>query len=116
MVTIERFFASSFPEALTLFQLKKVNCARGFEEKPSQEVSWPISVPKSLEGSVAWSWNLAQVHRTVKGFPTHILHPKSTRKVAHKTHMRDISYLIYTLPHWSELNARCFKAHLIKAR
>ena len=27
---------------------------------------------KSLEGSVALSWDLAQVHRTVKCFPTHV--------------------------------------------
>ena len=33
---------------------------------------------KSLQGSVALSWGLAQVHRTVKGFPTHIQHQQST--------------------------------------
>ena len=32
---------------------------------------------KSLQGSVALSWGLAQVHRTVKGFPTHIQHQQS---------------------------------------
>ena len=32
---------------------------------------------KSLEESVALSWDLAQVHRTVKGFPTHIQHQQS---------------------------------------
>jgi len=94
MVTIARFFSSSLPKALTLFQLEKVNCARCFKDKPSQEASWPISAAKKLEGSVAWSWDLAQVHRTVKGFPTHVLHPKSTRKVAHKIYMRDIGGLI----------------------
>ena len=36
--TCARFFASSLPGALTLFQLEKVNCARGFEEKPSTEL------------------------------------------------------------------------------
>jgi len=47
-----------------------------------------------LEGSVAWSWDLAHVHRTVKYFPAHALHPKSTRKVVLKTYMRDTVYLI----------------------
>ena len=47
-VTIARFIASGLPKALTLFQLEKVNCARRFEEKPPQEVSWPISVLKKL--------------------------------------------------------------------
>ena len=53
-----------------------------------------LAQQRSLEGSVAWSLDLAQVHRTVKGFQTHVLHPKSTRKVAHKIYMRDIGYLI----------------------
>ncbi len=39
---------------------------------------------KSLEGSVALSWYLAQVHRTAKCFPTHTQHPKSTRKATNE--------------------------------
>ena len=36
--TCARFVASSFPKALTLFKLEKVNCARCFKEKPYSTV------------------------------------------------------------------------------
>ena len=36
-----------------------------------------------MDGIVSLSWDLAQVHRTAKGFPAHILHQKSTRAFFH---------------------------------
>ena len=63
-------------------------------DKPSQEVRGQLAKQSSSEGSVAWSWDLAHVHCTVKYFPKHVLHPKSTRKVILKNYMRDIIHLI----------------------
>ena len=54
-------------------------------------------IAPSLDGSVAWSWDRAHVHRTVKDFPARVQHPQSAPKVVLKTYMRETVYLIYTL-------------------
>ena len=71
-----------------------ISSNEAFEKAWSNGADSDERIAPSLDGSVAWSWGLAHVHRTVKYFPAHVQHPQLTRKVSHKTYMRDIIYLI----------------------
>ena len=71
-----------------------ISSNEAFEKAWSNGVDSDERIAPSLDGSVAWSWDRAHVHRTVKYFPMHVLHPKSTRKVVLKIYMRDTVYLI----------------------
>ena len=71
-----------------------ISSNEAFEKAWSNGVDSSERIAPSLDDSVAWSWDLAHVHCTVKYFPKHVLHPKSTRKVILKIYMRDIAHLI----------------------